>query len=70
MEKLNEFEKRLLTLMKRGLYISEISEKLRDEGIKPNSIPSIDKKLKEWRDKYKCKTMFQLAYKLKRRKLI
>lgn len=48
-------------MLKEGLTQSEISEKLKETGEKPNSLSSVEKKLKELRAAYNAKTMFHLA---------
>jgi len=54
-------ERRILILLKEGLTQSEIADKLKELEEKPNSLSSVEKKLKEIREVYGAKTMFHLA---------
>lgn len=51
----------ILTLLKDGLNQTEIAEKLKQENIKPNSLSSVEKKIKDIKELYNAKTMFHLA---------
>lgn len=68
--KLNEWDIKVLKLMKKGLMAKEVSRNLKENGIKPSSQASIDNRVRELRAELKCSTLFQLAWKLTRRKLI
>lgn len=52
---------RILNLMAKGMGQKEISEHLKELGIKPNSLSIIEKELKEIRAHLKAKTNFHLA---------
>ena len=47
--------------LKNGLTQYEISDILKEQGVKPNSLSSIEKNLKVIRAKYGAKTMFHLG---------
>lgn len=68
--KLTLLEKTILRHLKRGKTTEEISTILKDKEIKPNSISTVEKTLRELRDTHKANNMFQLAYKLKLKKII
>jgi DNA-binding NarL/FixJ family response regulator len=60
----------ILRLLSLGHSQKEVSEELKRKGIFPNSISSVDKKLKSMRDEWNCKTVFQLMYKVGKTKLV
>lgn len=57
-----DIRKKIITLLKEGYTQKEISDILKKEEIKPNSLSIIEKYLKEIRKIYKAKTMFHLAF--------
>lgn len=57
-----DIRKKIITLLKEGYTQKEISDILKKEEIKPNSLSIIEKYLKEIREIYKAKTMFHLAF--------
>ncbi len=56
-----DINKRILQLLKEGYTQGEIRVFLIEEGIKPNSLSIIEKRLKAIREMYGAKTMFHLA---------
>ncbi|MPS66834.1 hypothetical protein [Chryseobacterium sp.] len=52
----------IINYLKDGLAQPEIAEKLREKGIKPNSLSSIEKRIKQMRDYYNAKTLVHLAF--------
>lgn len=58
------FEKIIIELLKKGYTQNEISNELKKRDIKPNSLGSVENKMKELRKLYKSKTNFQLAVQL------
>lgn len=60
----------ILKLMSEGMTQKEISEYLKRKGIKPNSFSIIDKRLKAMRKELKCKTVFQMMYRVGKMKLV
>ena len=56
-----DLEKIILMYMREGYTQAEISEKLKAEGVFPNSLSIIEKTLKTIREKYGAKTNFHLA---------
>lgn len=60
----------ILRLLSKGMSQKEVSEELKRLGITPNSVSSIDKKLKAMRIEWKCKTVFQLMYMVGKTKLV
>lgn len=53
-----------------GLTQNEISERLKKEGCKPNSISSIEKRLNKIKESYDAKSLFHLACILHNKKII
>jgi DNA-binding CsgD family transcriptional regulator len=51
----------ILQYLKEGKTQAEIADLLKDAGIKPNSLSSVEKKLKSIREKYGARSMFHLA---------
>lgn len=51
----------IIEYLKEGLNQKEISEKLMENEIFPNSLSSVEKKIKNLRDEYGAKTLFHLA---------
>lgn len=56
-----KLEDEILFMLKEGLTQSEIADKLKDLGKKPNSLSSVEKKLQAIRAVYNAKTLFHLA---------
>lgn len=52
---------KILNLLKKGYAQSEIADILKKEGIVPNSLSSVEKKLNQLKKDYKAKTLFHLA---------
>lgn len=69
-KELDKIERTIARYLKRGMSIKEVSERMKERGIKPNSIPMVDKTIKKLKDDFNAKNHFQLAYKLTRKKLI
>lgn len=57
----------IIEYLKEGLSQQEISERLKMDNIKPNSLSSVEKRLNQIRQYYNAKTMFHLAYILSNR---
>ena len=55
-------DKYILGGLKNGLSQNEISDFLKDQGIKPNSLSMIEKRLKVIRKIYGANNLYQLAY--------
>lgn len=51
----------LIKYLKDGLSQTEVSEELKKMDFKPNSVSSVEKKLKSLREEYGAKTLFHLA---------
>ncbi|WP_416448394.1 hypothetical protein ACH3PA_01165 [Leeuwenhoekiella sp. A2] len=66
MSKLSDYETYIISGLAQGANIKELKKVLRNFGQKPDSVSSIEKKLKELKKKYECKTTFQLVYDLSR----
>lgn len=47
--------------LQEGLMQPEITEKLKEKGITPNSLSSVEKRLKQIKEYYQAKTPFNLA---------
>lgn len=60
----------ILKLLSKGMTQKEISEHFKSKGISPNSCSIIDKRLKAMRKELKCKTVFQLMYKVAKMKIV
>jgi hypothetical protein len=60
----------ILKRLSKGMMYQEISDDLKELGITPNSVSSIDKKTKKMRDEMKCRTVMELMYKAGKLKLI
>lgn len=58
---LDRVDRLILNYLKQGYTQAEISDFLVGLNIKPNSLSTIEKKLKAIREKYKAKTNFHLA---------
>lgn len=56
-----KIEDQILIMLKEGLTQGQIADKLKEQGIKTNSLSSVEKKLKELRAVYEAKTLFHLA---------
>lgn len=54
-------ERLIINFLREGYNQFEISEKLKEKDIKPNSLSSVEKRLKKIRAEYGAKTMFHLA---------
>lgn len=61
-------EEKMIECLFKGMTQVEISDELKRENVKPNSLSSIEKKLKQIREKYKANTMFHLAVILSKNK--
>ncbi len=57
-----EIERRILLMLKEGYTQDQVSHELKELEIKPNSVSSVEKILKDIRKKYGAITMFQLAF--------
>ena len=58
---MDKIERLIIDYMKEGYSQYEIADKLKEIGIKPNSLSSVEKKIKKIRDSYGAKTLFHLA---------
>ena len=56
-----DIKRRILELLKEGFSQNEIADILKAEGFQPNSLSSVEKKLKQIKDEYEAKTLFHLA---------
>lgn len=63
-------EREIIKLLKDGFTQPEIADVLKSNGIKPNSLRSIEGMLKSIRKKHNCKTMFQLGWELSKNKIL
>ncbi|PVH27026.1 helix-turn-helix transcriptional regulator [Sphingobacterium corticibacter] len=61
MPTLTKFEKLLIKKLSEGKSQREVSEELYKEGIKPNSLSSIEKYISDLRAKFGAKNMFHLG---------
>lgn len=52
----------IIDFLKKGLNQKQISEKLVEMEIKPNSLSSVEKYLNSLRKEYRAETMFHLGY--------
>jgi len=59
---MKEIDNLILKYLQNGLSQSEIADKLKEIEIKPNSISSVEKKLKTIREAYGAKTLFHLGF--------
>ena len=57
-----DITKKILRLLKEGNTQQQISDIFKYQGIKPNSLSTIEKYLKQIREDYKAKSLFHLAY--------
>ena len=64
MSTLTDYETYIISALAQGASIQELKKVLIHYVQKPNSISSIEKKLKELRKRFQCKTSFQLVYEL------
>lgn len=60
----------IIKFLKEGHTQPEIADLLKSNDIKPNSLRSIEGILKSIRNKYNCKTMFQLGWILSKNKIL
>ena len=60
----------ILRCLSKGMMYQEISDEFKRRGISPNSLSIIDKRLKAMRDEWKCRTVFELMYKVGKTKLV
>lgn len=67
---LNDFEINIVKYLATGLSQDQIEEKLKTEGIKPNSKSAIEKKLKELKEEFQAKNSIHLVSIMKDLKLI
>jgi len=67
---LKEYEVELLTRLASGYSQDEIEKHFKENGIKPNSRSSIEKRLKELRDDFEAKTTIHLITIIKELRLI
>ena len=56
-----KIDKFILTGLAKGLTQEEIASSLKKEGIKPNSISSVEKELRIMKKEHGAKTLFHLA---------
>ncbi|CAL2091932.1 conserved hypothetical protein [Tenacibaculum sp. 190524A05c] len=61
---------KIVKLLSQGMNQKEISEHFKKEGITPNSLSIIEKRLKKIREVYKAKTLFHLALILREESII
>lgn len=60
----DEFDMKLLNLLKNGFTQKSISEIFREEGIKCSSVRSIELRINDIKEVYGAQSLFQLAFKL------
>ncbi|WP_185286838.1 helix-turn-helix transcriptional regulator [Chryseobacterium indologenes] len=60
----------VICYLKDGLSQQEIAERLKQNDIKPNSLSSVEKKLKQIKEYYEAKNLFHLACILRNNKLL
>lgn len=65
-----ELEKLIAQSLASGLSQSEISELFKTQGIKPNSLSTIEKYIKQMKEDYKANTLFHLAVILRKKGVI
>ncbi len=70
MPSLTKFEKLLITKLSDGKSQREVSEELYNEGLKPNSLSSIEKHIADLRAKFGAKNMFHLGVLMARNKAV
>ena len=58
----------LKVYLKKGYTTREISETLKNRGISPNSIATVESELRHLRKEYRASNMFQLGYMMGREK--
>lgn len=63
-------EKTICQLLAKGMTQQEISDHLKLKSIEPNSVSSIEKKIKSIKKQHGAKTIFHLAVILTKRNLI
>ncbi|MDF2931195.1 MAG: hypothetical protein K0R36_526 [Chryseobacterium sp.] len=59
---MKNIDDKIIQFLKDGLTQLEISIKLQEENIRPNSLSSVEKKIKNIRESYGAKTLFHLGY--------
>ena len=59
---MNTLDILIIEYLKKGYNQAEIAIKLQEQEIKPNSLSSVEKKLKTIREFYGAKTLFHLGY--------
>ncbi len=67
---MDKMEKLIIKYLQEGLNQVEISEKLKNDGIKPSSLSSVEKRLNKIKEFYEAKTLFHLACILYNKKLL
>ncbi|MEE6129059.1 response regulator, partial [Chryseobacterium arthrosphaerae] len=67
---MDSVEKLIIEYLQQGMAQYEISERLKENGIKPNSLSSVEKRLNKIKDFYNAKTLFHLACILYNQKII
>ncbi len=60
----------IIGFLKEGLSQKQIAGKLHDLNIKPNSLSSVEKRLRQIRECYEAKTLFHLACILHNKKVL
>lgn len=65
-----ELDKLIATSLAAGLTQSEISQHFKKQGIKPNSLSIIEKKIKQMKEDHKANTLFHLAVILRKKGII
>lgn len=65
-----ELEKLIAQSLASGLSQSEVSELFKKQGIKPNSLSTIEKYINHMKQKYEANTLFHLAVILRKRGII
>ncbi|AKK73766.1 hypothetical protein OK18_15165 [Chryseobacterium gallinarum] len=58
---MKHIEKIIIDYLADGYSQYEIAEKLKEQGIKPNSLSSIEKHLNKIKENYEAKSLFHLA---------
>lgn len=67
MENINDL---IITWLQEGLQQPEIAKRLKQQNIRPNSISSVEKKIRQIKEEHEANTLFHLACILHNKKLL
>lgn len=62
---MENYEDKIVDLLKKGYSINEICSYLKNKGFKTNSKSSVEKHIYKLKKEYKAKTLFQLGFLMK-----